>query len=143
MKSMGFSADDLNLFLNNKCGLLGVSEASEDMRILVQKDSDGDVGAKRAIDALVYQIKKQIGSLFAVLGGLDAIVFTATMGERSNIVRARVCEGLGALGIEIDRVKNDEMISREGFINSDSSKVAIAVIKTDEMGEMFEEVKMY
>ncbi|HBM45360.1 MAG: Acetate kinase [Parcubacteria group bacterium GW2011_GWF2_38_76] len=141
IKNKGFSPDELNIFLNKKCGLLGLSEISDDMRELIKKEAEGDIGAKRAIDTFVYQIKKQIGSLIAVLGGIDGLIFTATMGERSNIIREKVCDGLGGLGIKINKAKNNDTIGKDGLINENDSSVIVAVVKTDEMKEIFEEIK--
>lgn len=141
MKNKGFSPDELNHFLNKKCGLLGLSEISDDMRVLLQKESEGDFGAKRAIDAFTYQIKKQIGSIVFAMGGVDALIFTATMGERSNFVRDRVCRGLEDLGIILDNSKNDDMVAQDGIISRNDSGVMVATIKTDEMREIFEEIK--
>ncbi len=143
IKRKGFSPDELNTFLNKKCGLLGLSEISDDMRELLKKEAEGDLSAKRAIDTFVYQIKKQVGSLIAVLGGIDSLIFTATMGERSNIIRERVCAGLEGLGIKINKAKNDEAIGTDGVISEEGSAVLVAVIKTDEMREMFEDVNRF
>ena len=77
----------------------------------------------------------------AALNGLDMLVFSATIGERSGIIRRRVCEGMDFLGIVLDEDKNKEMISQDGFIHDDKSKVKIAVIKTDEMQQMARETR--
>lgn len=140
VKRKGFSPDELNLFLNSKCGLLGLSEISGDMRELIKKEEGGDFNAKRAIDTFAYQIKKQIGSFMAILGGLDTLVFTATIGERSNIIRERVCEGLQGIGIKLNKEKNNETIGKDGVVSESDSPVAVAVVKTDEMREIFEEI---
>lgn len=143
IKRKGFSPDELSIFLNKKCGLLGLSELSDDMRVLIQKEADGDLGAKRAIDTFAYQVKKQIGSFIAILGGIDALVFTATMGERSNVIRERICDGFQGLGIKLDKLKNDSTIGKDGIISEDVSPVMIAVVKTNEMREIFEEIKEF
>lgn len=138
LKKKGFSPDELNSFLNKKCGLIGLSEKTDDMRQLISLESEGDKDAKRAIDIFVYRIIKEIGSMFVTIGGVDKLIFTGTMGERSNIVRERICDGLGSLGIFLDKEKNNETIDKNGVISKKDSSVDIFVMKTDEMEEMFE-----
>lgn len=140
MKKKGQSPDELNVYLNKKCGLLGLSEISDDMREIIKEESEGNEKAKTAIDVFVYKIKKQIGSFISALGGVDALVFAATMGERSSIIRARVCEGLRGIGIKLDKNKNDEMVTKGGVISEGGSPVKIIVAKIDEMREIYEEV---
>lgn len=138
LKKKGFSPDELNSFLNKKCGLLGLSEKTDDMRQLINLESEGDKDAKRAIDTFVYRIIKEIGSMFVTIGGVDKLIFTGTMGERSNIVRERICDELGSLGIFLDKEKNNETIDKNGVISKKDSSADIIVLKTDEMEEMFE-----
>lgn len=140
---ISFLADNLKLkgkalrdYLNKKSGLLGVSGKSSDVRDLIKLEKEGDTQAKLALDMYAYHLQKYIGAYFAVLGGLDAIVFTATVGERSFIMRERVCSGLHALGIKIDKQKNDQSEGVDADISAVDSKVKVLIRKTDEMGQI-------
>jgi acetate kinase len=113
---------------NRESGLLGVSETSSDMRDLLAKEKD-DIRAAEAIGLFCYQVKKWIGGFAAALGGLDTLVFSAGIGENCPPVRARVCEGLGFLGIELDGARN---ASNAGILSSDASRVVVRMIRTDE-----------
>jgi acetate kinase len=107
-------------------GLLGVSGISSDMRTL---EASAEPAAKAAIDLLVYRIGRELGSLVAALGGLDAIVFTAGIGENSRNLRARVCADAAWLGVELDRAANEAHGPR---ITSEASRVAAWVVPTNE-----------
>lgn len=140
---LGFGPEEIEKYLNNKSGLLGLSGKSGDMRELLELEKNGDENAKNAIDVFVYKIKKEIGAMIAAMGGIDALVFSATMGERSNIVREKICSGLEGLGIVLDKKNNDEIVEgavKDGFINREDSAVKIAVVRTDEMKEIFEQI---
>ena len=123
-------------FLNNECGLLGLSGKTADVRELIALSKKGDKNAKRALDSFAYNIKKYIGAYIAALGGLDLLVFTATIGERSPLMRERIADNLEGLGVLIDRKKNSKLISADGFVHSGKSAVKIAVLLTNEMQEM-------
>jgi acetate kinase len=140
MKSRGFSPDELNSYLNKECGLLGISGKTDDMRELIKLEESSDVLAKKAIDVFCYRIKKEIGGMIGVLGGIDALVFTATMGERSNIIRERVCRGFEGIGMFLDKEKNDGTTNGDGVISVENSPVKVLVVKTDEMREVCEEI---
>jgi acetate kinase len=114
--------------VNHQSGLLGVSEISSDMRDLLVREA-GDVRAAEAVALFCYQAKKWIGSFAAALGGLDTLVFAGGIGENAPLVRARICEGLSFLGIELHESRNAETA---GVISTDASRVAIRVIRTDE-----------
>ncbi|MDR3719906.1 MAG: acetate/propionate family kinase [Bryobacteraceae bacterium] len=114
--------------VNHKSGLLGVSEISSDMRDLLAQE-DHDVRAAEAVALFCYQAKKWIGSFAAALGGLDTLVFAGGIGENAPHVRARICDGLGFLGIELNESRNEEAAS---MISTDASRVKIRVIRTDE-----------
>jgi acetate kinase len=114
--------------VNHKSGLLGVSETSSDMRDLLAHEAQ-DIRAAEAVALFCYQAKKWIGAFAAALGGVDALVFAGGIGENAPLIRARICDGLGFLGIEIDEKRNAET---EGVISTDSSPVAVRVIRTDE-----------
>ena len=114
--------------VNHKSGLLGVSETSSDMRDLLAREAD-DIRAAEAVALFCYQAKKWIGCFAAALGGLDTLVFAGGIGENAPLVRARICDGLGFLGIEIEEKRN---AASEGVISTDTSRVRVRVIPTDE-----------
>jgi acetate kinase len=114
--------------IHHESGLLGVSEISSDMRDLLNQETS-DVRAEEAVALFCYQAKKWIGSFSAALGGLDTIVFAGGIGENAPIVRARICDGLGFLGLELNEALNKETAA---VISTDGSRVTVRVIRTDE-----------
>jgi acetate kinase len=114
--------------VNHKSGLLGISETSSDMRDLLDREKT-DVRAAEAVALFCYQAKKWIGSFAAALGGLDTFVFAGGIGENSPVVRARICEGLTFLSIELDKSRNAKTAA---VISKHSSRVIVRVIRTDE-----------
>ncbi|HEX5472188.1 MAG TPA: acetate kinase [Lacipirellulaceae bacterium] len=124
----------LDTVCNKKSGLLGLSGLSNDMRTLVDVANAGNKRAQLAIDIFCYRIKKYIGAYSAVLGRVDAVVFTGGIGENAAIIREKSCEGLSELGIRIDHRQNNEPSVKERRIEADGSKVAVLVIPTDEEG---------
>jgi acetate kinase len=114
--------------IHHESGLLGVSETSSDMRDLLAREA-ADVRAAEAVALFCYQAKKWIGSFAAALGGLDTLVFAGGIGENVPLVRARICEGLGFLGIELNEARNAETA---GVISTDASRATVRVIRTDE-----------
>jgi acetate kinase len=112
--------------LYHRPGLLGVSGISSAMRELLQSDSPH---AAEALALFVYRIARELGSLAAALGGLDALVFTAGIGERAASIRARVCQGAASLGVRLDEDANRTNGPR---ISTEDSAVAVWVIPTDE-----------
>jgi acetate kinase len=114
--------------VNHKSGLLGVSETSSDMRDLLDRETQ-DVRAAEAVALFCYQAKKWIGSFAAALGGLDTLVFAGGIGENAPIVRARICDGLGFLGIGLNKARNTR---NAAVISTDSSRARVRVIRTDE-----------
>lgn len=121
-----------NTLLNKHSGLAGISGISSDMREVVEAAKSGNGNAKLAIDVFCYRLKKYIGSYLAVLGGLDALVFTAGIGENSAIVRSQTCDGLEFLGIKIDAGRNDNTAAKECDISASGAKVKTLVIPTNE-----------
>ena len=117
-----------NEMVNYQSGLLGVSETSSDMHDLLEHEA-GDVRAAEAVSLFCYQVKKWIGGFAAALGGLDTLVFAGGIGENASLVRARICDGLGFLGIELEEKRNT---ANEGVISTATSRVAVRVIRTDE-----------
>lgn len=120
------SAKELASLLYNRSGLLGLSGVSSDMRDLLASQAPR---ARLALDYYVYRIVREVGALASVLGGLDGIVFTAGVGERAAPIRARVCEGLGWLGITLDAAANAAHGPR---ISAPGSRASAWVIATDE-----------
>ncbi len=124
----GMTPERFHRMVNQESGLLGVSETSADLRDLLAR-RDRDARAAEAIDLFCYRIKTGIGSLSAVLGGLDALVFSGGIGENSPEVRRRACEGLGFLGVDLDDTRN---AAGEPLISTATSPVRVRVIRTDE-----------
>ena len=122
------SAKQFDEVVNFQSGLLGVSETSSDMRDLLEREMQ-DVRAAEAIALFCYQVKKWIGAFAAALGGLDTLVFAGGIGENAPQVRARICEGLGSLGIELNERRNAETA---GVISSETGRISVRVIRTDE-----------
>lgn len=123
MDAIGF--DEM---VNFKSGLLGVSETSSDMQVLLENETK-DVRASEAVALFCYQVKKWIGAFSAALGGLDILVFSGGIGENSPIIRSRICDGLDFLGIAIEKKQNE---TNDGLISERSGRVAVYVIPTDE-----------
>ena len=117
--------------LNKKSGVLGVSGVSSDFRDLDAAIAEGNERAKIAIDVFVHRVVHYVGAYAAAMNGVDAIVFTAGVGENDPGVRAKVCEKLGYLGVEIDAEKNN-VRGEERIITTDASKVKVLVVPTNE-----------
>lgn len=126
LREKRMSVDEIERMLYHKSGLKGVSELSGDMRELL---ASKDARAREAVDLFVYRISTEMGALCAALGGLDAIVFTAGIGEHSDFIREAVCERLGWMGIRLDRAANQRGGPR---VSAEQSSVAAWVIPTDE-----------
>ena len=124
----GWTLNEVETTLNRESGILGISGVSDDMRDIVKKMEEGDDKARLAVDMFVYRIQKYIGSYYGILGGIDAISFTAGIGENSPYIRDRICTPFEFLGIKIDKSKNNKMIGKEGPIHKSSSKVKIFCI---------------
>ena len=122
------SAKQFNELVNFQSGLLGVSETSSDMRDLLERETQ-DVRAAEAVALFCYQVKKWIGAFAAALGGLDTLVFAGGIGGNAPAVRARICDGLGFLGIELEAKRN---AVNEVVTSAASSRVAVRVMHTDE-----------
>ncbi|MHB8170116.1 MAG: acetate/propionate family kinase [Thermincolia bacterium] len=131
MEKERLSTGEVNRILNNQSGVLGVSGLSSDFRDLEKAALDGDERAKLAIDLFVYRVRKYIGSYAAVLNGMDALIFTAGLGENSPEMRSRICQGLDFLKIWLDPEKN-RVQGREEDISGAGAKVRVFVIPTNE-----------
>jgi acetate kinase len=121
-------AKQFNELVNFQSGLLGISETSSDMHDLLECEAQ-DVRAAEAVALFCYQVKKWIGAFAAALGGLDTLVFAGGIGENAPTVRARICDGLKFLGIELEEKRNE---ANEGVISTAAGRVAVRVIRTDE-----------
>lgn len=126
IKQKGMSVDEVSKMLYKESGLLGISGISSDMRDLENSDHPD---AKQAINMFCHRAKEEIGNLTAVMNGLDAIIFTAGIGENSVMVREKICDPLAWLGVKID---DDRNATGKGKISADESKVKVFVIPTDE-----------
>ncbi len=125
------SIAEINTLLNEQSGLKGICDLN-DMRDIMAAMEKGDERAQTALEMYTYRIKKYIGAYLAVLGEVDAIIFTAGIGEHVSEIRARVCDGLERLGISLDQVKNESSINKPREIQTDASPTRIFVIPTDE-----------
>jgi acetate kinase len=125
-QTMGRSAAEVEKLLYKQSGLLGISGTSNDMRDLL---ASADPAARLAVDYFVYQAAKHIGALAAVLGGVDALVFTAGIGERSAEIRRRICEASAWLGVTLDSTAN---AAHAGRITTAGSRVSAWVVPTNE-----------
>lgn len=130
-REAGFTLDDLDTLLNRRSGLLGLSGRG-DMRDLVAAMDAGDAAARLAFDVYVHRIRHYLGAYLVTLGGVDAIVFTAGVGENSSEVRSAALAGLERLGIELDPALNAARSSEPRVISTDASAVAILVVPTNE-----------
>ena len=128
-------------YLNKKCGMLGISELSSDCRDLTDAMNNGNEKAKLAMEMVGYRIKKYVGSYAAVLGGVDAIVFTGGIGEHSEDIRQMVMEDMEFLGAEFDNEKNWAYKGGIGDLGKPTSKVRILVVPTNEELSIARETK--
>ncbi len=134
MNKTGMSPDEMNSFMNKKCGLLGVSGVSSDCRDVTAAKNDGNKRAALAFDILAYGIRKFIGAYTATMEGLDAIVFTAGIGENDANIRALVCEKLAYLGVDFDFELNANLPRplKATCLTKPESKVKVFMIPTNE-----------
>ncbi len=138
-KQENLSADEVDTILNKRSGMQGISEISSDNRDIWLRANEGDENAKLAIDIMAYRLKKYIGSYIAALNGVDAIVFTAGVGENDTEMRRLSLERLEALGIYLDREANSQVKARFGVISRPDSPVTVMVIPTNEELEIAEQ----
>ncbi len=131
MNKENLSISEVNNILNKKSGVLGLSGVSSDFRDLNKGIAEGNDRCRLAMDVFCYQVKKYIGSFAAAMGGLDAIAFTAGVGENDPLVRKLSTEGLAFLGIEIDEEAN-KVRGEEKLISTPDSKVKVFVVPTNE-----------
>jgi len=130
-RGMNADIDEVDQWLNKKSGLLGLSGVGSDMRDVLQAASEGNERALWAIEVFCYRARKYIGAYAAAMGGLDALVFTAGIGEHASLIRAKICEGLEFLGVYLDPEKNASGRG-ERDISADQARVRTLVIPTNE-----------
>lgn len=128
---LNYSPEEVNNLINKKSGVLGISGISSDFRDIEEAAEKGDKRAKLALDVFHYRVRKYIGAYAAAMGGVDAVVFTAGLGENSPESREEICKGLEFLGVKVDKDKNNFRGKAE-FISTDDSKVKVMVIPTNE-----------
>jgi acetate kinase len=138
VRHQGLRADELDRLLNRESGLKGVSGISGDMREILAAIEKGDARARLAFEVYTHRLCREIGGMVATLGGLDALVFTAGIGENCSPLRAAVCERLGFLGIRLDAGKNDHP-AMDTDIAAAESQVRVLVIRADEDWEIARE----
>ena len=131
MEEGQMSADTINQMLNRESGLLGVSGVASDVRDLFQAVSEGNPQAALALKMFSYRVRQYIGKYAAVLGGLDALIFTAGIGENAPSIRATTCENLGFLGIHLDEEKNQSNEAEKAIHRKDTA-VKLLVVPTNE-----------
>ncbi len=141
---LGLNDEELESYLNKKSGLIGVSGTSNDIRQLIASEEAGDKRAKLALDLFVYRIQLAIGQMAASMNGVDEIVFSGTVGERSNIIRGRIMNGLNYLGFTCDKTLNEATFEPKtpAVISTVESKKAI-VVSTDEAAEIARRAGQY
>lgn len=134
MQKENLSAKEIDSILNKKSGVLGVTGRFTDRRDVIEHASSGDHRCKVALDIEAYRLKKYIGTYMAALGRLDAVVFTAGVGEMGWPIREKTIEGLEGIGIKLDRERNKGAMTRkrESLITTDDSPIKVFVIPTDE-----------
>ena len=131
MEQEHVTPQELNSILNTHSGLAGISATSGDMRDLLEAEAAGNSRAKLAIDTYCYALVKTIGAYYVALGGLDRLVFTGGMGEKSSVIRSRVVKALNCLNIVLDEERN-AVTTGEGRISQPDSSAEVWVVPTDE-----------
>jgi acetate kinase len=137
-REAGLSVDDVDDLLNKRSGMLGLAGAN-DMREVARLVGEGNQAAAEALDVYCYRIRKYVGAYTAALGRLDALVFTAGIGENNDAVRAGVCQGLEGLGVTLHLKRNKARTGKARTISADDSPVAVLVVPTNEELEIAEQ----
>jgi acetate kinase len=132
----GFDNQEMQDFLYTQCGLKGLSGISNDTRDIIDAALNGDKQANLALDFYAYNVSKHIASYVMTLGGLDTLVFTGTIGERSAEIRSRILKYLEVFGVIFDKSKNKLQIEGNGEINTENSSVKIIIRHSDETAQM-------
>ena len=133
MEKKGYTPAEMDNYMNKKCGFAGISGVGSDSRDVERAMSEGNERAKLVLDMLCYQIKKYIGSYSAAMGGVNAIVFTAGIGEHVSYIRENALSGLEYLGIKLDKERNTFGHSNDPVkLSADDSSVLVYMIPTNE-----------
>lgn len=133
---LGKNLKEMKSYFNNESGLLGLSGNSSDLRELIEQEKSGDLDSALALKIYVNRIKQYIGRMATVLGGVDLLILAGTVGERSMVIRNRICDNMEFLGIELDQEINNNSNGVEVDLSKAGSRVKILVVKTDEMEEI-------
>ena len=131
MREYGYDGAKINQILNKESGLLGISQISSDLRTILEAMSQNNSKATLAVEMYIFRLQSAIASLLPSLGSLDGLVFTAGVGENSPLIREKVCEGLGFLGLQLDKEKNNQSLKEVNIATADS-KVNILIVPTQE-----------
>lgn len=131
MEKEKLDVNQMNDVMNKKSGVLGISGVSSDFRDIEEAAAEGNKRAALALESFSYRVKKYIGAYAAVMGGVDAIVFTAGLGENSPETRMSICEGLEFLGVEVDAAENN-VRGKDKIVSTPNSKVKVLVVPTEE-----------
>jgi acetate kinase len=142
MQQKNLKPTDALVYLQTNSGLMGLTGES-DIRILLERRAQGYAKATAAIDAFIYHLQKAIGGYMATLGGVDAIVLTATASQRSPQLRELLLQSLAPLGIVLDKDKNDATINKDAVITTSQSPVKVVVIKTNEADEILRNSELF
>jgi acetate kinase len=128
----GVSLEQVEEWLNTRSGLLGVQGDSEDVRVILEAERQGDRRAALALEMFCHRARKYLGAYLAVLGGADAVLFGGGIGENQPAIRARICAGMSWCGLLMDEKRNDDAIGREARISADNSPMSAYVIPVNE-----------
>jgi len=128
----GVDVEEVEGWLNTRSGLLGISGRSQDMRELLEDESDGNTRATLAVEMFCYRVRKYVGAYLAILGGAEAVIFGGGIGENAPVVRTRICAGMGWCGLIMDEKRNAAAIGVETKVSADNSRIQIYVIPVDE-----------
>ncbi len=131
MNKLGLDAEGVDQYMNKQCGVLGISGVSSDFRDLEAEAAKGNDRCQLALDMFCYQVKRYVGAYAAAMGGVDAIVFTAGVGENDPHTRAQICSGLEYMGVKIDAERNN-VRGKDTEISAADSKVKVFLIPTNE-----------
>ncbi len=143
-QKLGKKIGEIETYLNTQSGLLGISGISGDTRDILEAEKKGDQNAKLALQKFVMTVKKYIGAYAAEMGGVDALIFSGTIGERSFIMRGRIATELEHMGIKINMEANNKIEGGiDGEISTPDSKVKVLVVRTDEMSDMAERLRIF
>ena len=135
-RKLNMTIDELENYLNKECGLKGLSGGVADVKSLLRLQEEGDLSAKFALDYFIYKTTKYIGSYCAALGGIDTLVFTGAIGERSPVIRAKILHGLEFFGVKFNQEKNSENYGEDMKISSVDSQCEVWVLTANEMRQI-------